>query len=66
MKILKIPDERFENRADFSLIPNYLEVDDGDCGRLRMHYMDEGPGMATSSCACHVRFVRITIPPASG
>ena len=42
MKTLRTPDERLENLADFPNAPNNLEVDDGDGGRLRMHYMDEG------------------------
>jgi len=39
MKILRTPDERFENLIDFSYEPHYIEVEPG----LRMHYLDEGP-----------------------
>ena len=43
MRALRTPDERFENLPGFPFEPNYLEIDDGVGGRLRMHYMDEGP-----------------------
>ena len=43
MKILRTPDERFANLEDYPFEPHYLEVADGDGGRLRIHYLDEGP-----------------------
>lgn len=43
MKILRTPDERFENLPDYPFEPNYLEVPDGEGGNLRIHYLDEGP-----------------------
>ena len=43
MILLRTPDERFENLADFPYAPNYLDVDDGEGGQLRIHYVDEGP-----------------------
>ncbi len=43
MKILRTPDERFENLPDYPFEPNYLEVPDGQGGNLRIHYLDEGP-----------------------
>ena len=43
MKILRTPDERFENLPDYPFEPNYLEVPDGEGGNLRIHYVDEGP-----------------------
>ncbi len=43
MRVLRTPDERFENLAGFRFEPHYLEIDDGVGGRLRMHYVDEGP-----------------------
>ncbi len=43
MKTLRTADERFENLPDFPYTPNYLEVDDGEGGQLRVHYLDEGP-----------------------
>ena len=42
MKILRTSDERFENLKDFPYQPNYVEVPDGEEGRLRVHYVDEG------------------------
>ncbi len=38
MPILRTPDERFANLADFPFEPRYVEVEG-----LRMHYVDEGP-----------------------
>ena len=43
MKVLRTPEERFQNLAGFPYEPNYLEVGDGDGGQLRIHYVDEGP-----------------------
>ena len=59
MKILRTPDERFEAWIDYPFEPNYADLPDGEGGKLRMHYIDEGPrdghvmlmlhGMPTSS-----------------
>ena len=38
MKLLRTPDERFENLPDFPYEPNYLMVDE-----IRIQYVDEGP-----------------------
>jgi haloalkane dehalogenase len=38
MKILRTPDERFENLPDFDFEPHYARIDG-----LRLHYVDEGP-----------------------
>lgn len=43
MKILRTPDECFSDLAEFPYVPNYLEVDDSEGGKLRVHYLDEGP-----------------------
>lgn len=43
MKVLRTPDERFVGLPDFSYEPHYLQVPDGEGGRLRIHYVDEGP-----------------------
>lgn len=46
MKILRTPDERFEDLPDFPFRPNYVEIHSGDNGegeRMRVHYLDEGP-----------------------
>jgi len=53
MKYLRTPDERFANLADFEFDPNYLEIDDTEGGRLRMHYLDEGPADATPILVMH-------------
>jgi haloalkane dehalogenase len=38
MKLLRTPDERFENLPKFSYNPNYIDLDG-----IRIHYLDEGP-----------------------
>ncbi len=38
MKIVKTPQERFQNLPDYPFSPNYLEVEEG----LNMHFLDEG------------------------
>ncbi len=43
MKVLRTPDERFENLPGYPFAPHYAEVPDGEDGTLRIHYVDEGP-----------------------
>lgn len=43
MEYLRTPDENFQNLPDYPFAPNYLEVDDTEGGKLRLHYLDEGP-----------------------
>lgn len=43
MEFVRTPDERFENLKDYPFAPNYAEADDSEGGKLRMHYLDEGP-----------------------
>ncbi len=43
MKILRTPDERFQDLPGFGFEPCYTEVPDGDGGSLRIHHLDEGP-----------------------
>ena len=43
MEFNRTPDARFENLADYPFRPNYIEVDDFEGGKLRMHYVDDGP-----------------------
>ncbi|SDY10344.1 haloalkane dehalogenase [Modestobacter sp. DSM 44400] len=43
MDVLRTPEERFADLPDFPYEPHHVEVDDGDGGRLRMAYLDEGP-----------------------
>ena len=42
MQTLRTPDERFTELPDFPYAPRYVEVDDGEGGRLRVAYVDEG------------------------
>ncbi len=43
METLRTPDERFADLPEFPYAPRYVEVDDGEGGRLRVAYLDEGP-----------------------
>ena len=38
MRVLRTPDERFENLPGYDFAPHYVDI-----GGLRMHYVDEGP-----------------------
>src|SRR3972149_5818017 len=38
MDVVRTPDERFANLAEYPFAPRYVEV-----GGLRIHYVDEGP-----------------------
>ena len=41
--VLRTAEERFENLPDYPFVANYLDINSGDHGPLRMHYVDEGP-----------------------
>jgi haloalkane dehalogenase len=43
MQSLRTPDERFVGLPDFPFAPRYVDIDDGEGGSLRIHYLDEGP-----------------------
>jgi haloalkane dehalogenase len=43
MKVLTTPGEVTTALADYPFASNYLGVPDGEGGRLRVHYLDEGP-----------------------
>ncbi|MEM8498904.1 MAG: haloalkane dehalogenase [Pseudomonadota bacterium] len=43
MRPIRTADERFSNLKDYAFAPNYLEVNDGEGIKLRIHYVDEGP-----------------------
>jgi haloalkane dehalogenase len=43
MKVLRTPDERFQNLPGYPFAPRYMMVSDGEGGELRLHYVDEGP-----------------------
>lgn len=53
MQSLRTPDERFLNLPDYPFAPNYLEVPDGEGGRLRVHYADEGAKSAKPVLMLH-------------
>ncbi|HLA19207.1 MAG TPA: haloalkane dehalogenase [Dehalococcoidia bacterium] len=48
MKVLRTPDERFENLPGFDFEPHYAEIDG-----LRVHYLDEGPPGAAPVLLLH-------------
>ena len=41
--VLRTPDSYFANLPDYPFEPHYQWIDDPVSGRLRMHYVDEGP-----------------------
>lgn len=43
MDALRTPDDRFADLPDYPFAPHYVEVADGQGGRLRVHHLDEGP-----------------------
>lgn len=53
MKILRTPDERFVDLSGYPFAPHYADVADGEGGRLRMHYLDEGPPAAAPVLLLH-------------
>jgi len=53
MKVLRTPDERFQNLSGYPFDPHYAEIPDGDGGILRVHYLDEGPSGAAPVLLMH-------------
>ena len=53
MDTLRTPDDRFVGLPDYPFDPHYAEVDDGDGGTLRVHYVDEGPADAAPVLLMH-------------
>ncbi len=57
MRTLRTPDERFADLDGYPFAPNYVDVDDQDAtrpnGRLRVHYLDEGPADGPIVLAMH-------------
>lgn len=43
MQVLRTPDARFADLPGHPFAPRYVEIDDGSGGRLRLHFVDEGP-----------------------
>jgi len=53
MEVLRTPDERFIDLADYPFAPHYLTVTDADGTALRIHYIDEGPRDAAPILLMH-------------
>ncbi len=53
MQFLRTDDVRFKALDGYDFAPNYLEVDDTTGGRLRVHYLDEGPESAAPVLLMH-------------
>jgi len=43
MKVLRTPDDRFQDLPGYRFEPNYVDVSDKKAGTIRIHYVDEGP-----------------------
>ena len=53
MQTVRTPDDRFVDLPDFPFAPHYVEIDDGEGGRLRVHHLDEGPADAAPVLLMH-------------
>lgn len=53
MDIVRTPDDRFADLPDFPFAPHYADIDDGNGGSLRGHYLDEGPAEAAPVLLMH-------------
>jgi len=53
MEYLRTPDDRFKDLPGYNFDPHYVEVPDGEGGRLRVHYIDEGPRDAAPVLMLH-------------
>lgn len=53
MQILRTPDTRFADLKDYPFAPHYSEIGDTMGGRLRVHYLDEGPREAAPVLLLH-------------
>ena len=53
MKILRTPDERFDNLPGYGFNPNYVTIQDSSDIELRVHYLDEGPQDGTPVLLMH-------------
>ncbi|NQY90919.1 MAG: haloalkane dehalogenase [Deltaproteobacteria bacterium] len=68
MKVLRTPDEQFNNLPGYPFEPHYTDLPDGDGGTLRVHHLDEGPGDAPIVLCLHGQptwsyLYRLMIPP---
>lgn len=53
MQTVRTPDECFRDLPEFPYTPNYSEIDNGDGGRLRVAWIDEGPAAADPVLLLH-------------
>jgi haloalkane dehalogenase len=53
LRLLRTPDERFRDLPGWPFAPRYAELPSGDGGRLRVHYVDEGPRGAPAVLLLH-------------
>jgi len=53
METLRTPEARFADLPGYPFAPHYVEVADGEGGRLRVHYVDEGPRTAVPVVLFH-------------
>jgi haloalkane dehalogenase len=53
VKALRTPDDRFASLPDYPFAPRYLEIPDGEGGRLRVHFVEEGPASADPILCLH-------------
>ena len=53
MKILRTPDHRFEQLADYPFAPHYTTIQTADGSELRIHHLDEGPSGAPLVLCMH-------------
>jgi haloalkane dehalogenase len=68
MDVLRTPDERFADLADYPFEPHWLTLESGEGDTLRMHYVDEGPRDGTVVVLLHGEptwsyLYRTMIPP---
>jgi haloalkane dehalogenase len=53
MEYLRTPDDRFNDLPGYNFAPHYVDVPDGEGGKLRVHYIDEGPRDAGTVLMLH-------------
>lgn len=53
MKILRTPDERFENLPDYNFKPHFTTIKDDDGTEIRIHHVDEGLSSAEPILMMH-------------
>jgi len=53
MEFLRTDDSRFQNLPDYTFEPHHLHINDTEGGKLRVHYLDEGPDNADPVLLLH-------------